>query len=421
MSTILILGNGFDLAHGLPTRYSDFLEYSMCLKNLFYFQASIDNYRRDNLDKWVNKEREDSPLYNAIELLKKQLIELYSKKKENIARNKAAVFGTFNDLYVNRINKNIWFNYLYRIYQENMVKGNNWVDFESEIALIISYIDNVTVNIEDSFHKVLKTTNKGYKTQDEQKIDKFIANCSNLIEDLNGTGTHYSINQLRDRLYDDLQNLTEAFEIYLTIVVSKLSLNNVIDSIKEIKPDYVLNFNYTLTYEKLYNIGEVCHIHGKCRKVENDFFVGENEMVLGIDEYLAPENRSSKTRFAIFKKYVQRIRKRNDVSYIEWEKIIEENIVEKKKEDKMDEILEKLREKRSEVYVYGHSLDKTDKDVLERFLKSDATNIHIYARNKNAEGNLISNLITIIEYDKVIEKSTSNPPRIVFFDNLAVK
>ena len=24
---ILILGNGFDLAHGLPTRYTDFLEY----------------------------------------------------------------------------------------------------------------------------------------------------------------------------------------------------------------------------------------------------------------------------------------------------------------------------------------------------------------------------------------------------------
>lgn len=41
---ILIIGNGFDLAHGLPTRYSDFLEFAKrlmyiytCLRYPFYF------------------------------------------------------------------------------------------------------------------------------------------------------------------------------------------------------------------------------------------------------------------------------------------------------------------------------------------------------------------------------------------------
>ena len=28
MSKILVIGNGFDLAHGLPTKYTDFLDFS---------------------------------------------------------------------------------------------------------------------------------------------------------------------------------------------------------------------------------------------------------------------------------------------------------------------------------------------------------------------------------------------------------
>jgi hypothetical protein len=43
---ILILGNGFDLAHKLPTKYSDFLDY--CIKQHknkdigFYSQSDIE-------------------------------------------------------------------------------------------------------------------------------------------------------------------------------------------------------------------------------------------------------------------------------------------------------------------------------------------------------------------------------------------
>ena len=30
---ILIIGNGFDLAHGLSTKYNDFLEFIKCVKH----------------------------------------------------------------------------------------------------------------------------------------------------------------------------------------------------------------------------------------------------------------------------------------------------------------------------------------------------------------------------------------------------
>ena len=37
---ILVLGNGFDLAHGLPTKYADFLEF---IKAFQQFQAGNDS------------------------------------------------------------------------------------------------------------------------------------------------------------------------------------------------------------------------------------------------------------------------------------------------------------------------------------------------------------------------------------------
>lgn len=37
---ILVIGNGFDLAHGLPTTYNDFLEFAERVIHIFEFPAS---------------------------------------------------------------------------------------------------------------------------------------------------------------------------------------------------------------------------------------------------------------------------------------------------------------------------------------------------------------------------------------------
>ena len=38
--TILILGNGFDLAHGLPTKYSNFLDFCRRVEMIWIYGAS---------------------------------------------------------------------------------------------------------------------------------------------------------------------------------------------------------------------------------------------------------------------------------------------------------------------------------------------------------------------------------------------
>ena len=48
--TILILGNGFDLAHGLPTKYSHFLNFCQRVERIWSFgfkSACIDNWETD--------------------------------------------------------------------------------------------------------------------------------------------------------------------------------------------------------------------------------------------------------------------------------------------------------------------------------------------------------------------------------------
>jgi len=43
---ILILGNGFDLAHKLPTKYSDFLEFCVIIREICSFSGSEKEFDR---------------------------------------------------------------------------------------------------------------------------------------------------------------------------------------------------------------------------------------------------------------------------------------------------------------------------------------------------------------------------------------
>lgn len=56
---ILMIGNGFDLAHGLPTRYKDFLEFGKKLSAI-YSETNIlspESYQKDYLNGWKMDEK----------------------------------------------------------------------------------------------------------------------------------------------------------------------------------------------------------------------------------------------------------------------------------------------------------------------------------------------------------------------------
>ena len=68
------------------------------------------------------------------------------------------------------------------------------------------------------------------------------------------------------------------------------------------------------------------------------------------------------------------------------------------------------------IYIFGHSLDVTDKDVLQELLLCPYARTHIIYHNKKALADKIANVVKIIGQDKLIEKSYSENPQIDFIE-----
>lgn len=263
---ILIIGNGFDLAHGLPTAYKDFMQFcnvvpSDLLKNIEH----NDVIKRDVITKWN--------IHSEI----KAIIESALDDTSVLEKEIMPMIQELNDC----IEENIWYEYFRKI--EEKMKGDNWIDFESEISDVIEYVDGKIDRLE-----------KKYKRSDFVK---------NEVEDLLGKNNKFftiifpgqqstlSGREMRERCFNDLEKLTRALEIYLSVFVEKIPCDKM-DIITRIQPDYVMNFNYTNTYERTYSINEekpkVFHVHGECNAGKT---MEDNNMVLGIDEYLKDERK----------------------------------------------------------------------------------------------------------------------------------
>ena len=82
---ILILGNGFDLAHGLKTRYTDFLDYWKKDKNVenIWLKHFVNKQQKLG-DKWIDLEKEIYNVIKEININLKHITNNYEEK--NISR-----------------------------------------------------------------------------------------------------------------------------------------------------------------------------------------------------------------------------------------------------------------------------------------------------------------------------------------------
>ena len=120
-------------------------------------------------------------------------------------------------------------------------------------------------------------------------------------------------------------------------------------------------------------------------------------MVLGIDEYLSEDDRNKNVEFVGFKKYYQRIFKQTDYSYTGW----------------FDTF------KLINLYIIGHSLDVTDKDVLSEILLRKYVRTTIFYHDKQANGTQISNLVRVLGYDNINMLTRGGDPyRSITFSQL---
>ncbi len=376
---ILMIGNGFDLEHDLPTQYVDFLKFV----EKFGF-----TYR------WVKN--------MPIELctIDDEYLKLIFERPEY--RNRVDALHIFTD-------NNIWINHFNCAYKEHLVNRENWVDFESEISDVIQSMDALL--------KYYMNIEKG--ESENRTLESFYRNK------LQNIGNLFSVESIVQKIPElslDLDKLIGALEIYMWDYIGSKRIQYYNPDIAQICPDKVLSFNYSDTYKILYAYNQknidYSYIHGKAEnnisffvdgaeadKEEIDLWIQKNadlnNMVLGIDEYLEKERRSREIDFIAFKKYYQRIYKKNGNEYKKWLEQINKNVEAGGKEENI-------------LYIFGHSLDETDGDILREFITHKHIRTVVYYRNKRQLGQQIANLVKILKSDKMIEMVYGNQPRITF-------
>ena len=267
MSKILVIGNGFDLAHGLPTKYTDFLNFSEL------FIADEAEYKLK-----IKK-------MNQQEKKKKERLLFYVRICRKLSRN-------FDD----KFKRNSLIKYFLRQYN----RKENWVDFE---GLLEIYISNI---------------NKYFDTNKSEDLNLLPKDIKYLIN----KNYYKEISDIKEIVYDylrkNLDELIDCLEFYFKEVVNN---STVFKYPMEFYPSenhrygiftYIISFNYTDTYNK---ICEKLHFSG----IDNNYIhyihgnVRCGNMVLGISD-----SDSENLDTVYFKKYFQRIQKHTGNKYKRW-------------------------------------------------------------------------------------------------------
>lgn len=411
---ILLIGNGFDLAHKLPTTYSDFLDFCKYVSKIFTITNRINalDFFEQSMTEWETNQ-----------VIKDLLFEGFKSRKNNRVYNNDGTyldeFITTND-FINELNllidENIWIEYFYEC---SSYIGSNWIDFESEISRVVQALDEtrILVGKNESLQSATVDTQKTVM----QMAKKFNGRLNDVC------GSIEKIDEFTSILYKDLKRMIRALELYLTEFVGKIDSNVIIPEIDKLHIDYVLSFNYTNTYEKIYGEGkkiEYDYIHGKASTMNS---VESNNMVLGIDEYLSKERMSKETYFLPFKKFYQRILKSTGCDYYDWlDKIDDEYNFAYQKACSVNSIgmLPDIVKtgafySRSNLYIFGHSLDVTDGDVLRKLICNDSicTKIFYYRQtedDRNTLEKLITNLVKVIGPEELIMRTGGSSKSIEF-------
>lgn len=310
-----MIGNGFDIEHGLPTKYGDFLQFVEKFNNTYTIAQIKPNVKSKIEDEYL-KFIFENPETSADEAMHEYLKD------------------------------NIWIAHFQNVYKKHLKEKENWIDFESEISGVIQNVDGL-------YHAYMEADGEFYEAKIQHCKEKLPGSFLKHLPREHGIGNLISI------MLKDLNRLIGALEIYIFDYIDnweRIEYYN--PDIDAIHPDAILSFNYSNTWKRVYAYNrenvKYSFIHGKAQSTPYTFYMDEcidkNQMVLGIDEYLPDGRKNKEVEFIAFKKYYQRIYKKTGNEYKSWLAEIDKQ----RKEGRNQE---------NKLYIFGHSLDVL-KDVL---------------------------------------------------------
>lgn len=361
----LFLGNGFDLYHGLKTKYSDFL----------YVIRNIDTFK-NQLDDYLSNENGDTDSY----LFK----DFYNEKINKKAISKMCQY----------LKGNPWVYY----YSESKADIQGWIDFENEMNPVF-----------DLFRKVINEKlpqEQTYYINNPQKTIRFdIYSLSqkeyavatlwpDYFTDYSDLGKTYIYlnpkyyhesygvlgSMIISHLEEQLNKFTLAFMIYLQEIVEKKAIIKY-KWIEDLKPGRIISFNYT-SVEKEYTLPNIdsytcSHVHGTTDNAN---------LVFGTD-LIDDED----VDFLHFSKRFQRMFKVGDYSYLDY---LEEC-------DNINSLFTGQEGWESYVASFvGCSLDKNDAPIFKDYIeKADYVNVYCYGYEGYQKA--LTNLISVFGSDKI--------------------
>mgnify|MGYP004669047961 CR=1 FL=1 len=365
---VLIIGNGFDLYHKLPTRYIDFL---FLVKNWSDF---FDDYNQNSREKIEDLE------YKKFNIT----LDEYGKLTNDSLRNFAKYAKSFNNDKIQILNviisKNAWIQYFIKSEYEK----EGWIDFETEIEKVLTIIEHFfTIDVDNCVGKMIfdavnpityDIINILINVTDSLTLNPNLYNKTDVEKIKYGNVKRNLIEELKI----DLNKLIDALKIYMEEFVEKINTPYYSEQIKNLNDINLLTFNYTNTYSNIYeNVNTIHYVHGSLE---------DNNIVLG-----ASGEDFENLDYVYFQKYFQRIQKKTGALYKKW--------IGKAKESYTDREIH--------VYIMGHSLGMTDKDILADFFynNKNVSDITIFYHNQLAYEQLVISLIAMFGKEFIIEQT----------------
>lgn len=377
--TLFMIGNGFDLAHGLRTSYMDFFNY---LRELSQSLLSGSNH---SLTHYINcsPDKIQEVLENPVSRGILSILNLADTSKMNV-----------------------WYTYFEHVISEKQ-SIDTWIDFEKELQTAIQKIDEDS-RPEGTYGVSVIAIFKSHLNCCED-FNNYPKNMVRLFSQLKSNRTphprlFYSNTTLEELLrkeaalflYDELRRYTFCFELYLACIMPTLPpkfLQNTKTPLQllfktNISKSFLLSFNYTTTVYNRYNKHlNTQYIHGKLRNpdelgqhMREPEFQLSTPLILGFHSNDLSSD-TNPTPFLFFEKFFQRILHETYSDVYRW-------------------INTNYNTTRLETIIYGHSLDASDEDLI-KFIFEKSHSIIVYYHEPEALPSLITNLVSIFGREEV--------------------
>ncbi|RFS30738.1 hypothetical protein DYI81_09330 [Acinetobacter sp. SWAC5] len=440
---ILIVGNGFDLSHYLPTKYDHFMVAMDAIekwdetKGDMGFDDLFGNlYEKEDYffgyTKAMYKTDEIKISLDQIEVLKEQLKDnvWYQYFSDHVREVKTWIdFET-------KIKKalEVVFNFFEQV--ENLQKKTDWFGLEIHHRESEYSIDNIVLRKNESYIlSILKILKGNFYYTTLKDSDMPWGDCEKdevqRTDDWNEC--HYKLNEIYTTNFksynefnfqyvvNDLQLYLDRFIVLFKDYLSILECLNLQNKIKknEIFNDRnllkIYSFNYTKTPEKIYNVKRIDFLHGN---------IESSNIVLGVSDLSV--NILEKYNFYGFTKYHQKIFKKTNYKFL-YENLVKINDTREnidfwsnsmitdtwKSPEQISSDQRALHQWRTElkemqgcIYIWGHSLDVSDENYIKEIFSINSEKyknfeVVIFSFGKQAYFDHLCNLIHILGREKV--------------------